>query len=100
MLADTDAGSLMTAAQSGARWGYRMIVPELALIPVLYVVQEMTARLGAVTGAGHAALIRARFGPGWAVVSAVTLLVSVTGALITEFAGVAGWASCLASPAG
>jgi Mn2+/Fe2+ NRAMP family transporter len=90
MLADTDAGSLMTAAQSGARWGYRMIVPELALIPVLYVVQEMTARLGAVTGVGHAALIRARFGRGWAVVSAVTLLVSVTGALITEFAGVAG----------
>jgi Mn2+/Fe2+ NRAMP family transporter len=90
MLADTDAGSLMTAAQSGARWGYRMIVPELALIPVLYVVQEMTVRLGAVTGAGHSALIRARFGRGWAVVSAVTLLVSVTGALITEFAGVAG----------
>jgi Mn2+/Fe2+ NRAMP family transporter len=90
MLADTDAGSLMTAAQSGARWGYRMIVPELALIPVLYVVQEMTARLGVVTGAGHAALIRARFGRGWAMVPAVTLLVSVTGALITEFAGVAG----------
>jgi len=40
MLADTDAGSLITAAQSGslitaaqsgARWGYRMIVPQLVL---------------------------------------------------------------------
>jgi Mn2+/Fe2+ NRAMP family transporter len=90
MLADTDAGSLITAARSGAQWGYRMIVPEVVLIPVLYVVQEMTGRLGMVTGAGHAALIRQRFGRGWALLSAVTLLASVTGALITEFAGVAG----------
>ena len=90
MLADTDAGSLVTAAQSGARWGYRMIVPQLALIPVLYVVQEMTARLGVVTGAGHGALIRQRFGRGWALLSAGTLSASAIGALITEFAGVAG----------
>jgi len=90
MLADTDAGSLITAAQSGARWGYRMIVPELALIPVLYVVQEMTVRLGIVTRAGHGTLIRERFGRGWATLSAGTLLLSATGALISEFAAVAG----------
>ncbi|MHB8325028.1 MAG: divalent metal cation transporter, partial [Candidatus Dormibacteria bacterium] len=46
MLADTDVGSLITAAQSGAQWGYRMVLPQLVLIPVLYVVQEMTVRLG------------------------------------------------------
>lgn len=90
MLADTDAGSLITAAQSGARWGYRMIVPQLVLIPVLYVVQEMTIRLGVVTGAGHGALIRRQFGRGWATLSAGTLFASAIGALITEFAGVAG----------
>jgi Mn2+/Fe2+ NRAMP family transporter len=90
MLADTDAGSVITAAQSGARWGYAMIVPQLALIPVLYVVQEMTARLGVVTGAGHGTLIRRRFGRGWALVSAGTLFASAVGALVTEFAAVAG----------
>jgi len=90
MLADTDAGSLVTAAQSGAQWGYRMILPQVILIPILYVVQEMTVRLGIVTGRGHAALIRQWFGRGWAWVSAFTLFASTIGALLTEFAGVAG----------
>jgi Mn2+/Fe2+ NRAMP family transporter len=90
MLADTDAGSLITASQSGAQWGYRMVLPQLILIPILYVVQEMTIRLGIVTGKGHAALIRERFGRGWAWLSAFTLFASAIGALLTEFAGVAG----------
>jgi NRAMP (natural resistance-associated macrophage protein)-like metal ion transporter len=90
MLADTDAGSLITASQSGAQWGYRMVLPQLILMPILYVVQEMTVRLGIVTGRGHAALIRERFGRGWAWISAFTLFASAIGALLTEFAGVAG----------
>jgi Mn2+/Fe2+ NRAMP family transporter len=90
MLADTDAGSLITAAQSGAQWGYRMILPQLVLVPILYVVQEMTVRLGIVTGQGHGRLIRERFGPWWALLSAGTLFVSSIGALLTELAGVAG----------
>jgi Mn2+/Fe2+ NRAMP family transporter len=90
MLADTDAGSLITASQSGAQWGYRMVLPQLILMPILYVVQEMTVRLGIVTGRGHGALIRERFGRGWAWLSAFTLFASVIGALLTEFAGVAG----------
>ncbi|TAN27004.1 MAG: divalent metal cation transporter, partial [Actinomycetota bacterium] len=90
MLADTDAGSLITAAQSGAKWGYRMVLPQLVLIPILYVVQEMTVRLGIVTGKGHGALIREHFGKGWALLSASTLFLSAIGALLTEFAGVAG----------
>ncbi len=90
MLADTDAGSLITASQSGARWGYRMILPQLILMPVLYVVQEITVRLGIVTGKGHGALIRERFGRRWALLSAGTLFASAVGALLTEFAGIAG----------
>ncbi len=90
MLADTDAGSLITAAQSGTRFGYEMILPQLLLIPVLYVVQEMTARLGIVTRKGHGALIREHFGQGWALLSGMTLFLSAVGALLTEFAGVAG----------
>ena len=90
MLADTDVGSLVTAAQSGAQWGYRMILPQVILMPILYVVQEMTVRLGVVTRQGHGALIRAQFGKGWALLSACTLFISAIGALLTEFAGVAG----------
>ncbi len=90
MLADTDAGSVVTAAQSGARFRFALVMPELALIPVLYLVQEMTVRLGLVTGRGHGALIRQNFGRPWAVLSAVTLFVACLGALVTEFAGVAG----------
>jgi hypothetical protein len=39
MLADTDAGSAIVAAQSGAQWGYRLLLLQLLLIPILYVVQ-------------------------------------------------------------
>jgi Mn2+/Fe2+ NRAMP family transporter len=90
MLADTDAGSLITASQSGAQWGYRMILPQVILMPILYVVQEITVRLGLVTRKGHGALIRERFGRRWALLSAGTLFASAVGALLTEFAGIAG----------
>ncbi|MGH7943116.1 MAG: divalent metal cation transporter, partial [Limisphaerales bacterium] len=46
MLADTDAGSTIVAAQSGAQWGYRLLLLQVLLMPILYVVQELTVRLG------------------------------------------------------
>lgn len=90
MLADTDAGCLITAAQSGTQWGYTMLLPQFLLIPILYMVQEMTVRVGIVTRKGHGELIRENFGTGWAWLSAGTLAVSAIGALLTEFVGVAG----------
>ncbi|CAI2697080.1 NRAMP family divalent metal transporter [Apilactobacillus kunkeei] len=90
MLADTDAGCLITAAQSGASYGYSMILPQLLLIPILFMVQEMTVRLGIVTKKGHGELIREYFGKFWAYFSAITLMISTIGALLTEFIGIAG----------
>ncbi len=98
MLADTDAGSVITAAQSGAQWGYSLLALQFILIPVLYVVQELTVRLGAVTGKGHAELIKRHFGRGWAWLSVVTLIVTCLGALLTEFAGLAGVGNLLGVP--
>ena len=104
MLADTDVGSVITAGQSGAQWGYRLLLIQLLLVPVLYVVQELTVRLGLFTGRGHGELIRDTFGASWAWVSVAGLAIAVMGALVTEFAGVAGvgelygvprWASLL-----
>ncbi len=90
MLADTDAGSLITAAQSGSEWGYRMVLPQLVLIPILFVVQEMTVRLGILTNKGQGTLIREHFGRGWALFAAAPLFASGVGALFTEYAGIAG----------
>ncbi len=90
MLADTDAGNVVTAAQAGAQWGYRLLPLVLVLIPMLYMVQELTVRLGLYTGGGHGELIRERFGVGWAYVSTLGLAAAVIGSLITEFTGVAG----------
>ena len=99
MLADTDAGSVITAAQSGAQWGYSLLLLQIVLIPILYIVQELTVRLGAVTGKGHAALIKQHFGLGWAWLSVVTLIVTCLGALLTEFAGLAGVGNLMGVPA-
>jgi Mn2+/Fe2+ NRAMP family transporter len=98
MLADTDVGSVVTAAQSGAQWGYRLLLLQFVLIPILYVVQELTVRLGAVTGEGHAALIGRHFGRFWAAVSVVTLVVACVGALLTEMGGLAGIGAMMGVP--
>jgi NRAMP (natural resistance-associated macrophage protein)-like metal ion transporter len=90
MLADTDVGSVITAGQSGVQWGYRLLLLQLVLIPILYMVQELTVRLGVFTGRGHGELIRDTFGPFWSWVSATGLGIATIGALLTEFSGVAG----------
>ena len=90
MLADTDVGSIITAAQSGVQWGYRLLLLQLLLMPVLYIVQELTVRLGIFTGKGHGELIRNTFGGAWAWVSVSGLGVATIGALMTEFSGMAG----------
>jgi Mn2+/Fe2+ NRAMP family transporter len=90
MLADTDAGSVITAAQSGAQFGYSLLLLQVLLVPILYIVQELTVRLGLATQKGHGELISATFGKAWAWLSVSTLMVSCIGALLTEFAGIEG----------
>jgi Mn2+/Fe2+ NRAMP family transporter len=99
MLADTDAGSVITAAQSGAEWGYRLLMLQVILVPILYIVQELTVRLGIVSGKGHAELIRDYYGHGWAWLSVVTLVVACIGALLSELSGLAGVGLLMGVPA-
>jgi len=98
MLADTDAGSVITAAQSGAQWGYKLLLLQAILIPILFVVQELTVRLGVVTGRGHGELIRERFGRGWAWLSVSTMALACLGALVTQLSGLAGVAQLFGVP--
>ena len=88
--ADTEAGSVTTAASSGAQFGYKLVLLQLLLIVPLFVVQEMTARLGVATGKGHAQLIRENYGLFWCWVSLGTMLVTNVAALVTEFIGISG----------
>ena len=99
MLADTEAGSIITAAQSGAQWGYKLLLLQFILIPILYIVQELTVRLGLVTGKGHGELILQHFGKGWAWLSVSTLAVACVGALVTELSGMAGVGAMFGIPA-
>jgi NRAMP (natural resistance-associated macrophage protein)-like metal ion transporter len=96
--ADTEAGSVTTAATSGAQFGMKLVLLQILLIVPLYVVQEMTVRLGTISGKGHAQLIRERYGLGWAWVSLGTMLVTNLAALVTEFIGIAGAALVFGVP--
>ena len=88
MAADNDAGGISTYAQAGQDYGARIAWLVLLLVPVLFVNQEMAARLGAVTGAGHARLITERFGRLWGGFALSDLLVLNLLTLVTEFIGV------------
>lgn len=88
MLADNDAGGVITYAITGATYGIGIFVPFLLLmIVVAYVVQEMTVRLGAVTHRGHAEMIFSRFGKGWGLFSMTDLILANFLTIVTEFIG-------------
>lgn len=72
MVGDNDAGAVATYAQAGQNYGLTLLWALTLLVPVLIVNQEMVARLGAITGVGHARLILERFGKFWGAFSVGT----------------------------
>ncbi|HEX3605328.1 MAG TPA: divalent metal cation transporter [Candidatus Dormibacteraeota bacterium] len=98
MVADNDAGSIATFSQAGQNHGTRLLWILVLLLPVLIVNQEMAARLGAVSGVGHARLILARFGRLWMALALGDLVVLSLLTLMTEFIGVRLAASVLGIP--
>ncbi len=98
MLADTDAGSVITVAQSGAQWGYRLLLPNLLLIPFMFMAQELSLRLGLGTRQGATELVLRRFGRMPAALLLITLGMSCFGALVSEMSGLAGAAQALGLP--
>ena len=99
MLADVDAPSVITAGKGGTEAGYALLLPIFALVPVLFLVQEMTARLALVTGKGHAELVRARYGARWAAVTVAGMAVINFVAYVAEFAGIALGGAIIGIPA-
>jgi Mn2+/Fe2+ NRAMP family transporter len=90
MLANTEVGSVITAAQSGAKWGYRLLLLQFLIIPLLYTVQELAARLALGTGIGYGELIHQNFGRLMTIVAVTALTVSCFGTLVTQMVGLAG----------
>jgi Mn2+/Fe2+ NRAMP family transporter len=86
---DNDAGGIATYSVAGAHYGYAIlwIMPLVAL--ALIVVQEMSARLGVVTGKGLADLIRETLGVRITAVVIALVLVANLANTVSEFAGVA-----------
>lgn len=87
--AGNDAGGIATYASVGAKHGYSLLWAMLVITISLVLVQEMCARMGAVTGKGLSDLIREQFGVGWSMLAMLVLLIANTGVTISEFVGVA-----------
>jgi Mn2+/Fe2+ NRAMP family transporter len=86
---DNDAGGITTYSLAGAHYGTRLLWTILPITVALIVVQEMSARLGAVTGKGLADLIRENFGVKTTFYLMAALLITNYGNTVSEFSGVA-----------
>lgn len=87
---DNDAGGIFTYSQAGAQYGYSLLWTMLPITLALIVVQEMCARMGAVTGKGLSDLIREEFGLRVTAICMLLLVVVNFTNVVTEFAGIAG----------
>ena len=87
--AGNDVGGIFTYSVAGAQFGYKAIWPLIPIAVALIVVQEMAARMGAVTGKGLAALIREEFGVRIALLTMLGLFFMNTFTTSAEFAGIA-----------
>ena len=87
-IAGNDAGGIATYSVLGSVTGLRLLWLFPVMIVILAVVQEMSARLGVVTGQGLSDLIRDRFGVRWTAFAMLILLVANVANTVAEFAGV------------
>src|SRR6202142_3035866 len=86
---DNDAGGILTYSQAGAQYGLLLLWTMIPVTLALIVVQEMSARLGAVTGKGLSDLIREEFGFRITFLMMLGILITNFGNVITEFIGIA-----------
>lgn len=86
---DNDAGGITTYSIAGANFGYSLLWTLIPITAALFVVQEMCARMGVVTGKGLADLIRENFGVKPTVVLLLGIIIANLGTTTAEFAGIA-----------
>ena len=86
---DNDPGGILTYSQAGAEFGYSLLWVLIPTTIALIVVQEMAARMGAVTGKGLSDLIREEFGLRATFITMAILGLADFGNIAAEFAGIA-----------
>lgn len=86
---DNDAGGIYTYSLAGAQFGYLLLWTLIPMTLILYVTEEMAARMGVVTGKGLSDLIREEFGFRVTFFLMLGLLAVAMGNILAEFAGVA-----------
>src|ERR1700743_3037508 len=87
---DNDSGGILTYSNAGAQYGYTLLWTMIPITIALLVVQEMCARMGAVTGKGLSDLIREEFGLRMTFLMMLLLVIVNFGNVIAEFSGIAG----------
>ena len=96
--ADNDAGGIATYSQAGAQFRFKMLWLLVVVTICLIVVNEMSARMGVVTGKGLADLIRERFGVRSTAFAMALLLIANAFTTVAEFAGIAAGMELLGVP--
>ncbi len=86
---DNDAGGITTYSLAGAQFGYSLLWTMIPTTIALVVIQEMCARMGAVTGKGLSDLIRESFGVKVTFYVMIALFLTNMGNSVSEFAGIA-----------
>jgi len=86
---DNDAGGITTYSVAGAHYGYSLLWIVALVALALIIIQEMSARLGVVTGKGLADLIRESMGVRTTALIIGLLLIANLANTVSEFAGVA-----------
>src|SRR5258708_8831930 len=87
---DNDANGILTYSQGGAQFGYLLLWTMIPTTIALIVVQEMCARMGAVTGKGLSDLIREEFGLRITFLMMLGILITNFGNVVGEFIGIVG----------
>jgi NRAMP (natural resistance-associated macrophage protein)-like metal ion transporter len=86
---DNDPGGILTYSQAGAKFGYALLWTLIPTTIALIVVQEMAARMGAITGKGLSDLIREEFGFRATFFTMLVFGLADLGNIAAEFAGIA-----------
>src|ERR1700683_3935763 len=87
---DNDANGIYTSSAAGAQFGNLLLWTLIPITLALIVVQEISARMGAVTGKGLSDLIREEFGFRVTFLMMIGILVINFGNVVGGFAGIAG----------
>ena len=95
---DNDAGGIPTYSLAGSEFGLRLLWSMVPITGALILIQEMSARMGVVSGKGLAALIREQFGAAVTFYLMIGIVLTNLANTVAEFAGVVAALKLYRSP--